>query len=198
MPVTNAPAAATLAPMTTATPVSGALFASIDDFVARWNEESAITAAAGGEPMTLMSGELAVVVGTGLGGTDVFGGRLGETGLVGGLVNPDTNAVEQVVVVLNPFGATSAEIIVTVGELVIPDEIWVDSMTAYTELMSAAPDEHAYVAGATHDVVVSVTIDDADISFVSVTVAPLTDEASAVANAERLLGAVVDATQLTG
>ena len=191
--LTTATSPTTNPPLTTAAPVEGALFASVDDFVAHWNAATATTP--GGEQLVLDSSRLALLVGTGPGGLDVFGGRLTEAGIIGGLANA-AGAVEHVIIGINPLNPNSSAIVVNAGFL-FPDEIWVDVMTAYTDLLGAARGEHRYVAGETADVVIAVGSDDAGNPFVSITVAPVTDEATAIDSADELLRSAVDAAQLS-
>lgn len=180
----------------TAPPLAEVLFASVDELVVGWNAESALTASAARiEPVDLVATQLRLVVGVGPAGADVFGGQLGDAGLLGGSVT--STGVDGVVVVVDPFGASAAQIVVTFGNLVVPDEIWGDVIVSYTELIGAPPGDTAYFSGATHDVVVAAIAGDAGSRRVSIAVAPLTDEPTAVANAELLRSAVVAATQLT-
>lgn len=186
--------------MTTAAPVPGALFASLDDFLARWNEEAATVPAPDGSDLTIALSETALVIGTGPGGADVFASRVSPAAIAGGLIHPDSGTVQQLVIVLAPRGVGSSEVIVTAVDLAAP-EAFVEFMTAYTDLLGAPVGNHEYLVSGDNDIVFEVFEFQASPGvpadvLISVAVAPVSDEATALANGAELREAVMRVSTL--
>jgi hypothetical protein len=166
-------------PPTTAAPVAGALFASIEDLAARWNEQAAASAPAAN--LALSTDNMVLVV-TGE-PRDVFAGWIDDTSYLGGAAHPETEDISLLAVVVVPSRPTTADVLTTTAELVAPDTL-AGFMTSYVSVLGAAPDTHVYLPAGSNDLVFSVlqpTVGGEHL--IAVTAAPLTDDATAIANA---------------
>ena len=176
-------AAATTTPgptPTTAAPVEGALFASIEDLAAQWNEQAA-TASTSGSDISISTDDIVLVV-TGA-SRDVFAGWINDTAYLGGAADPDLEDVSLLDVVVVPSSPTTVDVLTTTVNLVAPDAS-TEFLTSYTSLLGAAPGTHVYLPAGPNDLVFSVlepTVGGEHL--IAVTAAPLTDEATAVENA---------------
>lgn len=178
-------------PETTAAPVAGAVFASIDDLVARWNAEAQTVPVMPGVDLRISADDMAIVIGSGPGRTDAFAMEVGDGPLLGGLVDPDTGAVVQLLLLVAPGARTSTEVIVTAVDVVAPDG-FVEFMTGYTDLLVAPAGTYRYVRSAATDVVLDVIPGfGGGAPSIAVAVAPLSDETTARGNVDPLVDAVL-------
>ncbi len=178
--VTTAPTTTPGPPPTTAAPVGGALFASIDDLVARWNEK-ATAASLSGVDISINAEEM-VLVSTGA-PRDVFAGWIDQTSYLGGAADPTTENISLLAVVVLPSSPTAVDVLFNTVDLVAPDA-FAEFMTAYTSVLNSAPGTDVYLPAGPNDLVFSVLEAQAGgDNLIAVTAAPLSDEATAIANA---------------
>ena len=151
--VTAAPTTTTPGPPpTTAAPVAGALFASIDDLVARWNEK-ATAASLSGVDISITAEEM-VLVSTGA-PRDVFAGWIDQTSYLGGAADPTTENISLLAVVVLPSSPTAVDVLFNTVDLVAPDA-FAEFMTAYTSVLNSAPGTNVYLTAGPNDLVFSV------------------------------------------
>jgi hypothetical protein len=182
-PTTAGPTTVPGPPPTTAAPVAGALFASLDDLVARWNE-LATTASLSGTDITLSRDDMILVVVDAP--RDVFASWITDSAYLGGTVDPKTENGLLLDVVVDPAAtAVTVDILTTMIDLVARDA-YADVFVAFTDLLNAEPGAYRYVTAGEVDFVVSVLEPSAGASpLISVAAAPISDEAAAVDYAAR-------------